>query len=291
MHSLDDFRVDPLAPQFVVDVNPLDDQDLALELDLTPRLTDQPALTCVYLARLQRAPEGSRQSTAGGGDNVVQRGGIGRGVARVYAVVLRHLRMDAEGNRILPGGKESLPHRSLVPYHLHLRDIDDITHQAPPCVSRKSCTYPERSPFLPSQKVFTRRSHSETCPYKSRSDRGEGMCSGTTGGVKEIDRESEVSMDTWVIVLIVIAVIVIAAAVYWSTSGKAKKLEQQREQAAEHREEAHGAAQRAGEAELTARRHAEEAEREKARALELEHKAAETDPDRPDPVRRDPDPR
>jgi hypothetical protein len=24
--------------------------------------------------------------------------------------VLSHLRMDAEGNRILPGGKESLPH-------------------------------------------------------------------------------------------------------------------------------------------------------------------------------------
>ncbi len=38
----------------------------------------------------------------------------------------------------------------------------------------------------------------------------------------EIDRESEVSMDAWVIVLIVIAVVVIAAAVYWSTSGKAK---------------------------------------------------------------------
>jgi len=128
VHSLDDFTVDPLAPQFVVDVNPLDDQDLALEFDLSPSLTGEPALTCLYLARLQRAPEGSRQSPAGGGDNVVQRGGIGRRVPGVYAVVLSHLRMDAEGNRILPGGKESLPHRSLVPNHLHLRDIDDITH-------------------------------------------------------------------------------------------------------------------------------------------------------------------
>ena len=151
MHSLDDFRVDPLAPQFVVNVNPLDDQDLVLEFDLSPSLTGEPTLACVYLARLQRAPEGSRQSPAGGGDNIVQRGGIGTGVAWVYPVVLRHLRMDAESNRILPGGKESLSHRSLVPDHLHLRDIDDITHEAPLPCQLKELTYPERGPpFLPS---------------------------------------------------------------------------------------------------------------------------------------------
>jgi uncharacterized protein HemX len=84
-----------------------------------------------------------------------------------------------------------------------------------------------------------------------------------------------------VIVLVVIAVIVIAAAIYWMTRGKARRLEQQRDRAADHREQAQGAAQRAGEAELAARRNAEEAERERERAVELEHKAAETDPDRP----------
>ncbi|MGI8942475.1 MAG: hypothetical protein ACR2H7_11395 [Actinomycetota bacterium] len=89
-------------------------------------------------------------------------------------------------------------------------------------------------------------------------------------------------MDTsLVIVLIVIVVIAIAAAVYWTISGKAKKLEQQRERAAGDRQEAHGAAQRAGEAELTARRHSEEADRERERAVELERNADETDPDRP----------
>jgi hypothetical protein len=132
VHSFDNFRIDPPAPQFVVNVNPLDDQDLAIELDLTPRLTGEPALACVYLARLQRAPEGPSQSTAGGGDNIVERGGIGRRNSGINSVVLGYLRMNAKGDRFLPRGKEGLPHRSLVPDHLHLRGIGDITHEAPP---------------------------------------------------------------------------------------------------------------------------------------------------------------
>jgi cytoskeletal protein RodZ len=88
--------------------------------------------------------------------------------------------------------------------------------------------------------------------------------------------------DPLVIVLVVIAVIVIAAGIYWWTRVKARRLEHQRELTAEHRQNAQGATQRADEAELAARRHAEEAERERERAVELEQKAAETDPDRPE---------
>ena len=84
---------------------------------------------------------------------------------------------------------------------------------------------------------------------------------------------------TLLVVLIVVAVLVIGAAIYWMTRGKERRLEQNRELAAENRQEAQTAAQRAGEAEVAARRHAEEAERERERALELEHKANETDPD------------
>jgi hypothetical protein len=128
VHSFDDLWVDPVSLQFVVNVNPLDDQNLALELDLTSRLTGEPAIACVYLARLQRAPEGSRQSAAGGGDNVVERGGIGRRIPGINAVVLRYLRMDSKGDRTLPCGKERLPHRSLVSYDSHLRGVNDVTH-------------------------------------------------------------------------------------------------------------------------------------------------------------------
>jgi hypothetical protein len=135
VHSFDDLWVDPVTLQFVVNVNPLDDQNLALELDLTSRLTGEPAIACVYLARLQRAPEGSRQSAAGGGNNVVERGGIGRRIPGINAVVLRYLRMDSKGDRTLPCGKEGLPHRALVSYDSHLRGVNDVTHQAPPRVS------------------------------------------------------------------------------------------------------------------------------------------------------------
>jgi hypothetical protein len=132
VHAFDDRRVDPIPLQFVMNVDALDDQNLVLKLDLTTRLTDEPAIACVYLARLQRAPEGSCQSTAGGGDNIVERGGIGRGVPRVNPVVLCHLRMDSKCNRTLPYGEEGLPDWTLVSYNLHLRGVNDVTHDAPP---------------------------------------------------------------------------------------------------------------------------------------------------------------
>ena len=91
VHTFDDLWVDPVSLKFVVNVNPLDHQDLALELDLTPRFAGEAALACVYLARLQRAPEGSSKSTAGSCDNVVERGGIGRRVPGIDSIVLRNL--------------------------------------------------------------------------------------------------------------------------------------------------------------------------------------------------------
>lgn len=88
-------------------------------------------------------------------------------------------------------------------------------------------------------------------------------------------------MDQWIIImLVVVALIAIGALVYWTTRGKQRKVEQQREEATEHRREAQSAAQRAGEAEVAARRQAEEAEREREQAVGLERKAAEADPDR-----------
>ena len=129
MHTFDDLWVDPVSLKFVVNVNPLDHQNLALELDLTSRLTGEPPLACVYLARLQRAPEGPSQSTAGSGDNKVKRGGIGRRVPGINSVVLSYLRMDTKGDRFLPCGEEGLPHRSPVSYDFHLRGVNDVTHR------------------------------------------------------------------------------------------------------------------------------------------------------------------
>jgi len=159
VHAFDDRRVDPIALQFVMNVDAFDDQNLVLELDLTSRLTDEPAIACLYLARLQRAPESPCQSTAGGGDNIVERGGIGRGVPRVNSVVLCHLRMDSKCNRTLACRQEGLPDWSLESYNLDLRGVNDVTHDAPPLrlgmCSRTSRRSVANSLLL--VEVFTRR--------------------------------------------------------------------------------------------------------------------------------------
>jgi len=91
VHSLDELWVYPLTLQFVVNVNSLDDQNPAIELDLTRDLTGEPATACVYLARLQRAPEGPCQSPTCSGNNIVERGGIGRRIPGISPVMLGHL--------------------------------------------------------------------------------------------------------------------------------------------------------------------------------------------------------
>jgi hypothetical protein len=80
-------------------------------------------------------------------------------------------------------------------------------------------------------------------------------------------------------ILIAVAVVAIIGVIYWVTKGKEARLNQRRETAAEHRQEAQVAAQRAGQADVEARRVSQQAEAERDRAIELEEKAAATDPD------------
>ena len=89
----------------------LDHKNLVLELDLARYLGGQPAAGCIYLARLQRAPEGSGQSAAGRRDHIVERRRVGREVLGVDAVVIGDRRMHAEGHLILCGGKLRLAQR------------------------------------------------------------------------------------------------------------------------------------------------------------------------------------
>ena len=86
--------------------------------------------------------------------------------------------------------------------------------------------------------------------------------------------------DTLMWILIAVAALIVIGLIYWFTAGKNRRLEQQRTTATEHREEAQLAAQRAGEADLVARRQQEAAEAERERALELQRKAEKVDPDR-----------
>ena len=88
--------------------------------------------------------------------------------------------------------------------------------------------------------------------------------------------------DTLMWVLVAIGVLLVIGIIYWMTSGKERRLEQRRETATEHRQEAAQAAQRAGQADVEARRVSAAAETERERAIELEEKAAKVDPDRDD---------
>jgi flagellar biosynthesis/type III secretory pathway M-ring protein FliF/YscJ len=90
-------------------------------------------------------------------------------------------------------------------------------------------------------------------------------------------------MDTWLVIVLIVALVVVGALIYMAaTRGREKRLEQQRTAATEQRQEAQSAAQRAGEADLAANRQAERAKAERERAVEMEERAAKTDPDTPD---------
>ena len=62
-------------------------------------LSRQPATAGVNFARLQRAPEGSRQSTSGGGDDIIDGSGVRLGYRfRVDSVVRGDSSVHAEPN-------------------------------------------------------------------------------------------------------------------------------------------------------------------------------------------------
>jgi hypothetical protein len=78
----------------VGEVDAPDDQDLAIQLDLTGRVCLETTVSGGDAARLQRAPEGPGQSAGGRGHQVVQGGGVRLAVLRVGAVVLGHGSVD-----------------------------------------------------------------------------------------------------------------------------------------------------------------------------------------------------
>ena len=75
-HPLDGGPLGLVGGQPVGDVDTPDDQDLAVQLDLTDRVCLETTASGGDAARLQRAPEGPGQSAGGRGHQVVQGGGV-----------------------------------------------------------------------------------------------------------------------------------------------------------------------------------------------------------------------
>ena len=76
VHALDGLVDILIGREAEAHMNPANHQHPFFGFDLAGHLSAQGAAACVDLARLQRAPEGPEQSTGGGGDDVVERGGV-----------------------------------------------------------------------------------------------------------------------------------------------------------------------------------------------------------------------
>ncbi len=146
VNPLDDRRVHPVAlAQLVVRVNALDQENLALELDLAFDLGGQLAARRINLARLQRAPEGPGQSATGGCYHVVESRRVGREVLGIDAVMIRDRRVHAEGHLLLLGGKLCFAQWAALALDRDLRDIDDLSHGITPLQQCTAAAEPVRA--------------------------------------------------------------------------------------------------------------------------------------------------
>jgi hypothetical protein len=109
VHALDIGAAVVGHAQAVPHVDALDHQDAVLLLDLADRLDVVLLRIDFDLTRFQRAGEGAGQSAAGGGDNVVECGGMRRILLGLDAVVLGHLGVDAERDGLRLGRKVREP--------------------------------------------------------------------------------------------------------------------------------------------------------------------------------------
>jgi hypothetical protein len=119
MHSLDDLGVGRVCAELVVDVDAFDQKDLTVELYLAGGFADQLSPACIYPARFQRAPEGSRQSATGSGDHIVEGGRIGGKVVGRHTVVSRYLGVHAKGDGFVPARQLRLAQGTATTEHAH----------------------------------------------------------------------------------------------------------------------------------------------------------------------------
>jgi hypothetical protein len=100
-------------------------QDPVFQLDFAHRLGNQPLIGRIDLARLQRAPEGSRKSAGGAGDYVIEGRRARRESIRGNLVMFGDGSVHAENHRLLFGGEERAPDGPLDAFNTDRRAVDD----------------------------------------------------------------------------------------------------------------------------------------------------------------------
>jgi hypothetical protein len=118
-----------VGDKMIGDMYPPDYQDMAFRLNFSSNFRSQMLITGVYLARLQRAPEGADESTPGRGDNVID----SRRMRLIYfvcrhAVVFRDCPMDSKMNRLRFGRHVSEPGWSSYSVDANICDVYDFRH-------------------------------------------------------------------------------------------------------------------------------------------------------------------
>jgi hypothetical protein len=134
VHALDDIRRSVGRGKVVRNVNALDHEHIAVELDLADGIGGE--LFDFDLARCQRACKRSGQSTSGCGDDVVERGGVRLERVGRDAVVLGDGAMQAEGYRLFLAREPREADRAALSFDANLGSVDDVTHDSPPHSSR-----------------------------------------------------------------------------------------------------------------------------------------------------------
>ena len=130
-------------PQTHPDVNSPDDEHVVLgQFDFTDRFAGQPVAVSPDVARLQRAPEGPRQSAGRRGDDVVECRGAGLECAGGDLVVLGDRAVDAEDDRLRLAGEVGAPDGPFHPFYPDVRPIHDVRQSRPPLlITKHSCSW------------------------------------------------------------------------------------------------------------------------------------------------------
>ena len=110
------------------DVNAADDQDLVLCFYFARCIRYQLSRGCINLTRLQRASEGPGQSTRGGRNDVVQRGGMGLKNVRRYFIVFRDCAMYPEEYRVPLRWEPRAPKWTFDALDPHTRNVGWVRH-------------------------------------------------------------------------------------------------------------------------------------------------------------------
>ena len=100
MHALDRLLVFLCRGEVQRDMNALDDENPVFVFHFADDFGGELAAGRIDLARLQRASKGAEESAAGGGDEVVDGGGVRLRDRRLHAVVLGDRAMHTEVDRI-----------------------------------------------------------------------------------------------------------------------------------------------------------------------------------------------